>query len=239
MTTHARIEIASDPKTLSLRAAELFEKQAAEAISQRSIFAVALSGGSTPKLLHSKLSKRTLPWDHIHLFWGDERCVPPDFMESNFRMVCESLLDFIKIPPQNIHRMKGEIDPPQAASLYEEELKTFFGRTHFPRFDLIFLGLGDDGHTASLFPGAAALNENIRWVVDTPSPASSHRLTLTFPVLNAASIVCFLVAGSAKAAVFKRVAHQRDVSLPAARVQPENGELLFLADRAAAEIPQE
>ena len=234
---HARIEILPDVEALSLRAADLFEQLASTALAQRNLFTVCLSGGSTPKLLYSKLAQRNLSWDQIHLFWGDERCVPPDSADSNFRMVKEALLDSISIPEQNVHRMHGEMaDHEQAAIRYETELRDFFDTSNFPRFDLVHLGLGEDGHTASLFPGSPALREQRRWVLETQGAASPYlsRLTLTLPVLNAAAHICFLVAGAPKAGPFKRVFEERDRSLPAALIEPQDGDLLFLADHAAA-----
>jgi 6-phosphogluconolactonase len=234
---HARIEIFPDPESLSLRGADLFEEFAAATIAQKNRFTIGLSGGSTPKLLYSKLVHRDLSWSQIHLFWGDERFVPRNSADSNYRMVKEALLDFISIPEQNIHLMPGELtDHDKAATQYETELQHFFGRSAVPRLDLLYLGLGEDGHTASLFPGSPALREQQRWVVTAEGAASPHvpRLTLTLPVLNAAAQICFLVAGAAKAAPFKRVFEEQDRSLPASLIQPQNGDLLFLVDRAAA-----
>jgi len=234
---NARIEIFPDAESLSLKAADLFEQIAAAAIDQNDVFTVCLSGGSTPKLLYSKLAQRNPDWSKIHLFWGDERCVPADSSDSNYRMVKQTLLDLISIPATNIHRMHGEVtDHEQAAIGYQNELKNFFGTERLPRFDLVYLGLGEDGHTASLFPGSPALNESERWAVVAMAGLAPYvqRLTLTLPVLNAAAHIHFLIAGATKSKQFKRVFELRDRSLPATLIEPANGELLFLTDRAAA-----
>jgi 6-phosphogluconolactonase len=223
------------PPALVERAAQLFSQTAAQAIQEHGRFAVALSGGSTPRALYARLATLQLPWQAIHLFWGDERCVPPDHPDSNYRMTAESLLDQILIPPENIHRIPGELPPEQAAEAYEQDLRAFFGDS--PRFDLVLLGMGDDGHTASLFPGAPALAESVRWAVATehtapPLPLVS-RVTLTFGVFNAACRVVFLVSGSGKAPRLAEI-QRGGSSLPAAHIQPQDGELLWLMDSDAA-----
>jgi len=188
------IIVCGDVDELNRKAAERFITLAADAISRSGRFTVALSGGSTPKALYSLLAspayRERIDWSRIHLFWGDERCVPPDHPESNFRMVQESLLSRIQIPSENVHRMMGEKEPEQARQEYEEHLKQFFRLPpgEVPRFDLILLGLGEDGHTASLFPGSAALNENQRLVATIyVEKLKAQRLTLTLPVINAAA----------------------------------------------------
>jgi 6-phosphogluconolactonase len=173
----------------------------------------------------------------VHFFWGDERCVPPNHADSNYRMVAESLLNHVPALAENIHRVQGELAPSQAAEHYEAELRAFFGET--PAFDLILLGLGEDGHTASLFPGSPALAESVRWVVaaqhtSPPLPLVS-RVTLTFSVFNAARQVLFLVSGAGKAPRLAEI--RRGVpDLPAARIRPASGDLLWLIDQAAAGI---
>ena len=184
-----------------------------------------------------------IDWSRVHLFWGDERCVPPDHPDSNFRMVREALLTKIQIPNKNIHRMLGEREPAEAAAAYEAELKEFFGaeRGGWPRFDLIFLGLGEDGHTASLFPGTAALEENEHPVaVVYVERLHSYRLTLTLPVINAAAQVTFLVSGASKAMIVREilVSDSASSNYPAARVRPTEGRLTWLIDTdAAKELP--
>jgi 6-phosphogluconolactonase len=229
---------------LSRKSAERFRQLARESVKASERFTVALSGGSTPKHLYSLLAspdyKNQIPWSNVQLFWGDERCVPPDHPESNFRMAQEALLSKIKIPPENIHRMRGEQEPLAAAAEYEEDLQKYFGlqRGALPRFDLILLGIGEDGHTASLFPGSEALNETKHLVV-APFVATlnSYRLSLSLPVLNNAANVWFLVTGASKVDAVKKV-FSAFSDLPAARIQPVNGKLTwFITGDAASGIP--
>lgn len=198
---------------------------------------IALSGGSTPVRMHELLAGIDgIDWSQVHVFWGDERTVPPDHDESNFRMARETLLDRVEIPSQNIHRMRGEIDPEQAANEYEQELREVFGtgRTEVPRFDIVVLGMGADGHTASLFPGTSALTERDRLAVANEVPQlDTVRITLTFPVLNAARQVLFLVAGADKADPARQAIVQDGDVPPAGFVHPEPGQLLWLLDAAA------
>jgi len=241
------IIICRDVDELNRDAAAQFIASANAAIARAGRFTVALSGGSTPKALYSLLASPAyidrIDWSRTHLFWGDERCVPPDHPESNFRMVREALLSKIQIPGQNIHRMAGEKKPNEAAADYESELRNFFalGPGHLPRFDLILLGLGEDGHTASLFPGSAALDEGKHLVATTyVEKLKAHRLTLTLPVINAAAQVTFLVAGQSKSAVVKEIlgSDSHLCSYPATKVNPTDGWLTWLitAD-AAASLP--
>ena len=199
---------------------------------------MALAGGSTPRDVYSLLSERNLDWKNIHLFWGDERTVPPDQEESNFRMVKESLLNRIDIPSKNVHRMKGEIDPQKAAAEYEELLVKEFEES-LPRFDLILLGIGADGHTASLFPGTDAVGEKRKWVraVNVPQ-LQTWRITLTLPVINNANEVIFLVSGSSKSEILPKVvsSDEPDESYPASMVYPSNGNLTWMVDSAAANM---
>ena len=227
-------------------AAELFEAAAAEfaarafqAVRTSGRFTVALSGGSTPKALYSLLAaKPNILWDKIYFFWGDERHVPPDHPDSNYRMTSEALLSKVPVRPENIFRIHAEEkDAASAALQYEQALKDFFHLSpgQFPRFDLVFLGIGTDGHTASLFPGTAALNETQRLVVANWVPKfSAHRLTFTFPVLNAAACVIFLASGPDKAAILHQVLENSSADLPSQRVHPSSGKLLWLIDGPAA-----
>jgi 6-phosphogluconolactonase len=203
---------------------------------------VALAGGSTPQSLYRLLAddkgpyRTRVPWESTHVFFGDERMVPPDDPDSNARMAFEALLRHVPVPEEQVHRIRGENpDPDRAAEEYEEMLRDTFrlaGREQ-PRFDLVLLGLGADGHTASLFPGDRALRETERLAVPATAPVPPHaRVTLALPVLNAASSVLFLVSGAAKAPAVQRVRKGED--LPAARVRPSSGALLWLCDRAAA-----
>lgn len=222
--------------TLVERAAEVFIETAADAIRARGHFSVALAGGSTPRALYEHLARMPLDWQNLHFFWGDERCVPPGHVDSNYRMTAESLLHHIPIPPENIHRILGELPPAQAAASYEQELRTFFGAS--PRFDLVLLGMGDDGHTASLFPGSPALTESVRWAVavehTTPPLPLVSRVTLTFEVFNAARLVIFLVTGAGKASRLAEI--QGGCDYPTAHIRPANGDSLWLLDESAASL---
>lgn len=241
---NTKIIQAEDGADLSRQAAHLFAELAGRAIEERGRFVVALSGGSTPRSLFQLLAgeewRSKVEWEKVHLFWGDERTVAPDHPDSNYRMSRESLLDPLHLPPANIHRILSEEAPPErAARLYEEEIRRFFelrpGR--LPRFDLIFLGLGEDAHTASLFPHTPALEEKQRLVVANPvSSLSTSRITFTEPVINHARAVVFLVGGSAKAEALKNVleGERRPKHWPAQLIQPTEGKLFFVVDREAA-----
>ena len=235
------IIICRDIAELSRQSAERFSQLVNQSVQGSGRFTVALSGGSTPKHLYSLLAspgyKERIPWNNVHLFWGDERCVPPDHPESNFGMVRESLLSKIKIPAENIHRMAGEREPQAAAAEYEKHLQEFFGLESgaLPRFDLILLGIGEDGHTASLFPGSDALNETERLVIAPfVDKLKSYRLSLTLPVLNSGAEVWFLVTGASKADAVKKVL-RGSADLPAAKVQPVNGRLIWFITQDAAD----
>jgi len=234
-----------DLEDVSRHAAEEFFRLANAATASDGKFTVALSGGSTPKALYTLLASNTfrvrIPWEKVHLFWGDERCVPPDHADSNYRMVRESLLDHAPIPKENIHRMLGEDkDPAKAATRYESTLRESFGLAsgQLPRFDLILLGMGDDGHTASLFPHTAALSETKRLVVaNYVEKFGTHRLTLTIPVINHAAQVVFLISGGSKGAVLKEVLEGKEdpQRLPSQFIQPVTGKIQYIIDRAAGQ----
>ena len=234
-----RIEVAESADALSHAAADLFVHLSTTAARERGRCAVALSGGSTPKNVYRLLAdepfRSRVPWSQIEFFWGDERHVPIDHPDSNYRMAAEALLSKVPVRPRNVHRMHGEIaDAALAAREYEDELRAAFNASEStPRFDLMLLGLGSDGHTASLFPGSAALAERQHWcVANWVSALTAYRLTMTFPVLNAARAVAFIVGGAEKASIVREVIHgSRDV--PARRVQPIDGELWWMLDRAA------
>jgi len=222
-------------------AAEEFVRQANEAISKSGRFTVALSGGSTPKALYQLLAESyatKLPWDRMFFFWGDERHVPPDHADSNYRMANEALLSKVPARPGNIFRIRGEERDADAAALqYEQALQQFFhlSSDEFPRFDLILLGLGPDGHCASLFPETSALNERRRLVVaNWVEKFKTHRITFTFPVLNQTACVIFLASGPDKAPILHQVLENSSANLPSQQVQPINGRLLWLVDSAAA-----
>ena len=239
MPAHPEIRILKTAAELFETAAAMFAAQAAEAVRTNGRFTVALSGGSTPKSLYALLAtKPGIPWDKVYFFWGDERHVPPDDPESNYRMVNEALLSKIQVPPENIFRIHAEEkDAAAAAQQYEQVIKDFFHLSpgQFPRFDLIYLGTGPDGHTASLFPGTAALNETQRMVVANWVPTfNTDRLTFTYPVLNAAACVTFLASGPDKAPILHEILENSAAGLPSQNVRPSNGKLIWLVDEAAA-----
>lgn len=232
------LRVYEDKKQLAEAAAQDFAEKAAEAIASSGRFAVALAGGSTPKATYELLAAEyvdEIDWANVHVFFGDERSVPPDDEDSNYRMAREALLDHV--PVGSVHRMRGEILPDEAAMQYEEELRVFFGALgEPPQFDLIQLGIGDDGHTASLFPNTPALTVTDRWVAQNPVPKlETVRITLTLPVINAAKAVSFLVAGEGKAEALKEIlegnADPREY--PSKLVRP-TGELTWMVDREAA-----
>lgn len=236
------VRICADPQALSRAAAEAFVILAEKSVRGSGNFSVALAGGSTPRGLYGALAspefRERVPWNKVHLFWGDERCVPPDHEASNYKMVYDSLLVHVDLPVKNIHPMRGDLEPKQGAARYESELRTFFSGQEFPFFDLILLGLGQDGHTASLFPGSPALSEHDRWVVPAHSvETGTDRITLTLPVLNHAGAVFFLVAGNGKAAILGEVLKdpQGCPALPAGRVRPTRGLVTWFADERASE----
>lgn len=235
------VRISPDPPALFRAAAEEFSAQATAAVRARGRFTVALSGGSTPKSLYSLLATNTsLPWDKTYFFFGDERHVPPDSPESNYRMAREALLSKIPIPPENVFRVPAENpDANQAAEAYEQTLKKFFNPPagSFPRFDLILLGLGPDGHTASLFPGTRALQERSRWVVaNWVEKFKADRITLTLLILNNAAVVMFLASGADKADTLKEVLQGKQPGelIPSKLVRPSDGKLIWMVDQAAA-----
>jgi 6-phosphogluconolactonase len=234
------IIVVDDSAALAEAAAAQFVQTATRALARQAHWAVALSGGATPQAAYQRLAAPDLAsqvdWARVHFFWGDERCVPPHHAESDYGMARAALLDHIPVPAANIHRLRGELDPAEAAAAYQAELEGFFGLAH-PRFDLVWLGLGEDGHTASLFPGTAALRETQRYVVaNWVEKLNSWRLTLTLAVINQAVQVTFLVSGSRKAQILQAVLHgpyQPEVR-PAQLVQLVSGRLVWLVDRDAA-----
>ena len=231
------------PQDLFQAAAEEVIRCATSAITERGRFTIALSGGSTPKNLYTLIAANasaSLSWDRMFFFWGDERHVPPDNPDSNYRMAKETLLSKAAIPPANIFRIPAENpDASAAADAYEQTLRKFFAVApgEFPRFDLILLGIGPDGHTASLFPETAALEETSRLVVaNWVEKLQTNRITFTLPVLNAARCVAFLVSGTDKAAVLHEVLEGNATAekYPSKLVQPSEGKLIWFVDRAAA-----
>jgi 6-phosphogluconolactonase len=234
------VHVVPDAPALAEAGALEFARAAKDAFEDRGIFRVVLSGGSTPRALYARLTRPpfrgSIRWDRVRFFFGDERCVPPDHERSNYRMAREALFDPLRIPAGHVLRMKGEAEPARAARDYEAAIRRRFAG-HRARFDFVLLGLGEDGHTASLFPETAALAERRSLVAANEVPKLSEwRLTLTFRALNAARRVVFLVSGPEKATaaakILKKQRGYRD--LPAAGVAPRRGTLLWLLDEAAA-----
>ena len=243
MSYAAEIRTLSTPQELFAAAAEEVVHAANEAVGQNGKFTLALSGGSTPKNLFTLLAtnaRTSLPWDRTYFFWGDERHVPPADPDSNYRMADEAMLSKIPVPAANVFRIPTENpDAEAAAQEYEQTLKKFFGLQagELPRFDLILLGMGPDGHTASLFPGTAAVHEKSKLVVaNWVEKLKTHRITLTLPVLNAARTVAFLVSGTDKAPALHAVLEgdEPGEQHPAKLVRPTSGKLIWFMDRAAA-----
>jgi 6-phosphogluconolactonase len=235
-----RIIVEESREALSERGARLFEKGAIEAVVKEGHFSVALSGGSTPREMHKRLASRSsIPWQEVHIFWGDERCVPAGDPSSNYGAAWVDFLGKVPLPAERIHPMPAYMTPEQGALSYERELEHIFNlkQGHLPFFDLVFLGLGKDGHTASLFPGQESLEERERFVVAVKGgDPDVYRLTLTFPVLNRAGEVIFMVSGKEKAGVVKAVIEAEDERFPASRVRPASGMLTWLLDREAASL---
>ena len=239
---NADLNVYNDPEQLARAAAELFVSLSGSAIHARGRFRVALSGGTTPHRVYELLAtdefRPRVDWDSVDLFWGDERYVSAEDRESNYRMTTETLLRHISIPPDNVHRVRTDISPPSAAaSVYEIEVrKSFQYTTSIPQFDLVFLGLGTNGHTASLFPHSAVLREQSRLVVaDFVTEVNMWRITMTAPLLNRGRAVAFLVEGKAKADVLHQVlvGPNDPQRLPAQIIAPE-GKLLWMLDEDAA-----
>lgn len=240
MKSNLETRIFKTPVELFEGAAKEFAEVAEHAIRHHGRFCVVLSGGSTPKGLYSLLAtgKFAIPWEHIFFFWGDERHVPPNHPESNYRMACEAMLSKVPVPPGNIFRIHSEEkDAALAAQQYQQTIIDFFGLTPatLPRFDLVLLGIGTEGHTASLFPDTAALAERSKLVVaNWVEKLNTDRITLTLPVLNHAAEILFLVSGNEKAAIVKEILEGETALIPAQRVRPSDGKLLWLLDEAAA-----
>jgi 6-phosphogluconolactonase len=238
----------SDSDVLARAAAVQLMEISAAAIAARGTFTLALSGGSTPKKLYALLAQdpafAAFPWAKTQLFFGDERHVPPDHAESNYRMVKESLLGSGHVPEANVHRVFAELaDAAQAAAEYEAEIRRHFtGDARLddvPRFDVVLLGMGPDGHTASLFPGSPGLEEKTKWVIaNWVEKFKTDRITFTYPVLNAARAVLLLVAGADKAPMIRQVIGDPRGTYPVERVQPLDGVKIWMLDQAAAaELP--
>lgn len=234
------IRIFNDLETLSLAAAEMLAEMANQAVATRGRFCVALSGGNTPRRLYEILAnapfRGRIPWELVYVFWGDERCVPDDDPRNNARMARETLLDLIPVPANHIHPIRGDLSPALAATQYETDLRTFFGNQP-PVFDLILLGLGENAHTASLFPRTPVLDEKERWVKEVyVAKQGMNRVTLTAPLINQARDVIFLVSGADKALALQNVlegAYQPH-KLPAQLIRPNGAHPIWLVDKAAS-----
>ena len=242
---NAEVRVLPDTTTLARAAADAFLHAAREAVATAGRFTVALSGGSTPKAIFKLLADdhatgaNVLPWDKVQIFFGDERHVPPDHPDSNFRMANEALLSKVPIPAENIHRIEGKLNAADAAARCEARLRSIFAipSNATPRFDLVMLGMGPDGHTASLFPGSSALHETHRLVCATwVEKFQSHRITFTFPLINAAAEVLFIAGGADKTTMLRNVLHgdPSGQAYPAQTIRPVNGRLIWFIDEAAA-----
>lgn len=239
-----RLQVYADLEALSEAAAANLAALINQQVAAHARFTLALSGGSTPRRLYQRLAEQVsaIPWDRVHIFWGDERAVLPDHPDSNYRLAHEALLAKVPVPPANIHRMQAEApDLESAAAEYEGRLKEYCAPLpgHWPQLDLALLGLGNDGHTASLFPGTPEADETVRRVTPTgvaPTEPHVRRLTLTLPTLNHAAQVIFLVSGAAKAPLLREILAGGAVAkrYPSARVQPLSGTMLWMLDEAAA-----
>ena len=243
------LSVSASPEALFESAADRCVSAAADAIRTTGAFKLALAGGSTPRGLYARLASERhaarIEWPRVHVFWGDERCVAPQDPESNQRMAREALLDHVPLPAAQVHAIRGDAEPHAEANRYERVLREAFATPSGPprcepgaRFDLVLLGLGEDGHTASLFPGRPGVREVRRWALaaEPPEPTRSWRVTLTPPVINAAAEVIFLVSGRAKAAILRRVLRgpREPERLPAQAIAPRAGELRWLVDADAA-----
>ena len=242
-----KVELFADAMEIAQRAADEVVRIASEAAAARGAFTIALSGGSTPKVLYALLAenpalRNSLPWDKMNVFFGDERHVGPGHADSNFQMASDAILSKVPLQPKQIHRIKGEYpDTAQAAVEYEATIQREFGLKagEFPRFDLVLLGMGSEGHTLSLFPGTKALHETERVVTrNWVGKLYTERITLTAPAANNAANIIFMIAGADKAYALKAVLegpHEPE-QLPAQMIQPSNGKLSWLADQAAGSM---
>jgi 6-phosphogluconolactonase len=240
-----KIQIVANAEAICRAAAETLVKHIGKTLQTKDIYSIALSGGSTPRSLYALLADdpvfgRQIPWERIHFFWGDERHVSPDHPDSNYRMAFEAMLSRVPIPLTNIHRIRAENpDAPKAAEDYVRDIRRFFGITNgdMPRFNCVLLGMGSDGHTASLFPDSPALSEQKRLVVaNWVEKFDSFRITLTVPVLNNADLILFLVSGGEKADVLQTVlgGDAPTARYPVQLIHPARGALVWFLDRSAA-----
>jgi len=246
MVVSPTVTIVEDSQGLAKRAADLFVTAAKEAAAEKRTFYAAVSGGSTPRAMHRLLAKSPyrdeIPWEVLHLFWVDDRCVSFDDPASNFGTAGKDFLSKVPVPEGQLHPMPTKAPPEKGAATYEKEMARHLpvSPSGFPRFDMIFLGIGLDGHTASLFPGQGAVEEKWMWVLAVKGGNPDvHRLTMTLPVLNNARQIVFLVTGTEKAPVARAVLEDKDVAVPASRVHPVDGCVTWLLDRDAASMLSE
>ncbi len=239
----AEVIVVDSPNHLAKKGAEIFMAAAKECIAEKRRFSVAVSGGSTPRAMHGLLAEDPFRsdalWEKTHVFWVDERCVPQDSAASNYGAAKKDFLEQVSIPPGQVHPMPSEALPEEGAAAYQTKLKAFFAlnKGGLPVFDLIFLGIGKDGHTASLFPGQPSLDEKEKLVVAIRGGEPDvSRLTMTYPVLNWAERTVFMVSGKEKALVTKAVLGKESLPLPAQRIKPANGKLIWLLDAGAASL---
>jgi 6-phosphogluconolactonase len=235
-----RVQVFADAEALSRAAAVLFAQTATSAVADHGRCTVLLAGGETPRRAYELLAEAPLassiPWPQVHVFWGDERCLPAGDPRRNEVMARQALLDRVPLDPAHLHPIRCHSAPEQAAAAYEDEMRTFFGRNP-PRFDLVLLGLGTDGHTASLLPASGALAAQREWTAVTRRPEESFsRVTLTAPLLNQAALAVFLVTGGNKAKTLRAVLSGHQPPLPAQLIAPIHGRLLWLVDREAASL---
>ncbi len=230
--------ISETPEAMAERVATDFVACVQQTLAQKERFTLALSGGATPKLLFACLTQEPLrsqiPWEKLWIFWGDERCVPPEHPESNYGMARDHLLSKVPVVSAHVFRMRGEDPPTEAARVYSKVMHDFFKTTEeWPTFDLMIMGMGVDGHTASLMPGTAALEEERRWVVENiVRSLQTVRMTMTLPVINHALQVWFLVSGAKKAPAYAKARAEPKEECPASLVRPEHGELRWYIDKS-------
>ena len=247
MDSNSEVMVKDNPKLLAQAGADIFTRAALAAVKARGLFTVAVSGGSTPRPMHRMLAKEPycseIPWQKTSFFWVDERCVPVTDDASNYGTARSDLLEKVPIPLERIHPMPAEMPPENGALKYQRVITDFFQSEggQSPLFDLIYLGVGADGHTASLFPGQKALLETKRWVVAVKGGVPNvDRLTLTFPILNRARLIVILASGKGKAAVLKTLFGDKEALLPVGKIRPLKGQLIWLVDQdAAAGLPKE
>jgi 6-phosphogluconolactonase len=243
MAAVTEIVVENNPNDMAHKAARIFAGAAVDCASVQGRFTVVVSGGSTPRRMHHLLAEEPyiseIPWEKTHVFWVDERCVPENHPSSNFGAAKGDFVNKVPIPRSQVYAMPTALSPEQGAAEYQRRLSDFFelAKGEFPRFDLIFLGMGSDGHTASLFPDQSALEEKKRFVLSVKGGNPDvYRLTMTLPVINNARYVVFLISGAKKAEALKAVLENNQVRVPAKRVRPVSGKQLWLIDREAASM---